>query len=406
MKRKYDAIVIGAGIIGSSITYHLIEEGFNGEILVIDKNEAIAEGNTALSAGAFRNIWGTQINIKMTNYSIEVFKKFHEEFGISIGMHQHGYLFTFYKEIWDEVVKHRDLWESSGVRIEFLDPLLIEKKVPGIKTSVKNIDPEIVEFLEIKDIVGGLFGLDCGSFDPTAVAKGYFNKAKENRNVKIELKKEVKRIVIEGGKSKGVELTDGTRIDSDIVILATGAWSRDILEKSGIDEKNNIPVYPVKRMLFITNLPPIEGFNSIPLTIIDKGIYFKVETGNLMIGRAKKEQKPGFDMEPELKYYTDEINVYMQERIPGTEYCQIKSMWGGLYANTIPDHNAIIGLHPDIKALFICTGFSGHGAMTAPAVGKGLAELLVKGRYETIDLSPLRYERFREEKLIVESIVI
>ena len=406
MKEKYDAIVIGTGIIGSSITYHLVEKGFNGDILVVDKNEAIAEGSTALSAGAFRNIWGTKINIEMTNYSIEVFKHFEEKFGISIGLHQHGYLFTFYREPWERVIKNKNIWEENGVRIVLLEPHEIENKVPGLKTSVKDMDPEVVEFLGIEDIVGGIFGPDCGSFDPTAVTKGYFEKAKEMGNVDILLKSEVKRIIIENNRVHGVELVNGTKVESELVILSAGAWSRGILERSGVEEEKNIPVQPVKRMLFITNLPPIEGFDKIPLTIIDKGIYFKIETGNLMVGRAKEDQAPGFDLEPELSYYTDEINVYMQERIPGTEYCQVKSMWAGLYAITEPDHNAIIGFHPDIKGLFICTGFSGHGAMTAPAAGMGSAELIINGKYESIDLSPLRFERFRDNELLVESIVI
>ena len=126
---------------------------------------------------------------------------------------------------------------------------------------------------------------------------------------------------------------------------------------------------PLNRMLFITNMPPIEGFERIPMTIIDNGVYFRPEGPNLMIGRADPDTPAGFDTTPDAKYYEEQINYYMQERIPGMERCRLMSMWGGLYDTNAVDHNAVLGEHPHVENLIFATGFSGHGAMESPAAG-------------------------------------
>ncbi len=407
MEKNYDLIIIGAGIIGTSILYHLYEEGFKGKTAVFDKEDAVGNFTTSLSAGAFRNIWSTDINMEMTNYSIKRFVEFEKEIGFPIGVHQHGYLFTYYKDNWDAIVEFKPRWDEKNVKAELLSPEEIERMVPGIKTRITDDDPEIIELLGIQDIVGGLFGPDCGSFDPSAAAKGYVEMVlKKYSGVEMYLKKEVKRILFSNNKVEGIELLEGEKIFSPWVVLAAGPYSKKILQDSGLEEEENIPVEPIKRMLFITNLPPIPGFEKIPLTIIDKGIYFKIESGNLLVGRAKEDQEPGFDMTPDINYYRDEINIYMQERIPGTEHCNVRSMWGGLYSVTIPDHNGILGKHPSKEGLFLAVGWSGHGAMVAPAVGKCTAELMIHGEYKTIDARPLCFERFKENKLIKETIVI
>ncbi|MDO9575993.1 MAG: FAD-binding oxidoreductase, partial [bacterium] len=219
--------------------------------------------------------------------------------------------------------------------------------------------------------------------------------------VEIHLGREIEKIIIEKGKVTGVEMTDGERVACDICVVASGAWSGVLLKKSGID----IPIVPIKRMLFTVYLPKELGFKHIPMTIIDKGVYFRVEAGNLLVGRAKEDQKPGFDTTVENKYYEDEMNPYMQVRIHGTEYCRILSSWGGLYSVT-PDNNAIIGKYPGVDGLYLITGFSGHGVMESPLAGQALAELIAEGEYKTIDLSPFSIKRFEEGKLIKETIVI
>jgi len=408
MGKGYDIIIIGGGIIGGSILYHLYEDGFKGTTLILEKKDALAQDSTSLSAGAFRNIWSTAVNMKLTSYSIEKFKHFKEEMGVAIGFEQIGYLFTYYEDNWKNIVDFKPEWDKNGINVELLAPDDIEKMVPNIKTGINHLDKEILEIIDIKEIVGGLFGKDCGMFNPTSIATGYFKKAKEmgGDNVHLMLKSEVNRLLF-NGKVKGIELKDGTKIEGDKIVVAAGAYSRDLLKASGIENEENIPVFPVRRQLFVVNMPPISGFDKIPFTIIDNGVYFKPEAENLLVGRADENQPVGYFYNADKNYYLDIINTYMQARIPGTEYCRIQNMWGGLYAINKEDENAILGDYPEIENLYLAVGFSGHGVMESAGVGKSMSEYILENRFKTIpEAEQLRFKRFKEGKLVKETIVI
>lgn len=409
MRKENDIIIIGGGIIGGSILHYLLRGGYKGSIAVFEKKEALADESTALSAGGFRNIWSTVVNMKLTTRSIEAFKVFKEETGISIGFDQRGYLFTYYQKDWDTIVDFKKVWDESGVKTELLDPSRIETMIPGYRATLDHLDAEIVEMLGIEEVVGGLHGEECGVFNPTACAMAYFELAVRDHAATVEVHKktEVKAVSMKDGAANGVVLSGGEFISAGTVVLAAGAFSRELLERSGVPEEQNIPMVPLKRMLFLVNRPPIDGFGKIPMVIIDNGVYFHPEADDLLVGRANPDQKPGYDYEMEKEYYVDIMNTYMQARIPGMEYCRIKNGWGGLYAHNTQDKNAIIGDHPDIANLIFATAFSGHGVMEAPAVGQCIAEKIVKGEFVSIpEVKALAFTRFREGKLVKETIVI
>jgi FAD-dependent oxidoreductase domain-containing protein 1 len=408
MPESFDLIIIGGGIIGGSTLYHLGNLGYRGRVLVLEREDALSKGSTALSAGGFRNIWTTPINMKLTSYSIDRLKHFREELDWPIGFDQRGYLFCQYEENFEEARKFGQQWAANGVRIEFLDAADVAKKVPGLRTGIDHIDPEVNEVLKMRPIAGGVFGPDCGSFDPSAAAQGYFERALEafGGRAELRLRASVRAIRTRDGRYEGVELADGSFIASEKIVVAAGAWTNQLLETSGISGEDLPPVVPIKRMLYITNFPPIEGFDRIPMTIIDYGIYFRPEGPNLLIGRADPHTAPGFDITADAQYYEEQINYYMQERVPGMERCRLMSMWGGLYDTNAVDHNAVLGEHPHLSGLIFATGFSGHGAMEAPAAGLALSELVFYGKYKTIDCAPLSIERFWQGKPIHETIVI
>lgn len=391
-------IVIGAGIIGASVTYHLKKLGFKERIDIYDSLLAPGEGSTALSAGGARNLWSTPLNISICTESLKKFAGFKEETGFGIGYEKIGYLFCLYQEEYKRIERFLPEWEKRGVDAELIPAERISDLVPGLEYAVDN---EIMELMSVSPFRGALYGRDCCAINPTSCTTAWFECAKKMGGVEIHLEQEIKKIVIENGKVTGVLLPDGKKVSCDICVVAAGAWSGVLMKRSGIE----IPIEPVKRMLYTVHLPEELGFGHIPMTIIDKGIYFRVEAGNLIVGRAKEDQKPGFDTTVENRYYEDEINPYMQVRISGTEYCRILSSWGGLYDVT-PDNNAIIGGYPGVKGLYLITGFSGHGVMEAPMAGQALAELVMDGEYKTIDLSPLGVERFEKGNLIKETIVL
>jgi len=404
-----DLIIIGGGIIGGASLYYLLEKGYDGTILVLEKSDALAQESTSLSAGGMRNIWSTTVNMKMTSYSIEHFSEFKDRFGINIGFERNGYLFTYYEDKWEEIVKFKPKWDEAGVEVELLSPDDIESMISGLITGVDHLDSEIIEMLSISPIIGGLFGKSCAIMNTTTAAQAYFeySKKKYSGRAKIRLNTEVDKIVIKNGEVNGVLTKVGDEILCEAVILAAGAWSEEILKRSEIPKEFNIPVVPIKRMLFVVSQPKSGNYENIPLTIIDNGVYFRPEAENLIVGCADKNQAPGFDTKPDRSYYEDYMNLYMQARIRGAEYCRIQNMWGGLYAVNTEDHNAIICEHPEIKNLYLNTGFSGHGIMEAPAAGLSIAEIILNGEVETIpEVKSLHFMRFKKEELVKETIVI
>ncbi|MFO8061621.1 MAG: FAD-binding oxidoreductase [bacterium] len=408
-----DIVIIGGGIIGGAITYNLFERGFNGHVTVLEKNNQLAQESTSLSAGGFRNIWSTEVNLKLTNHSIKAFREFKDRLGINIGFEQIGYLFTYYEDDWQDIVDFKPVWDKNDVNTELIKPEDIRKLVPGFKHGTDHIDPEENEILNMKPIAGGLFGPDCGAFNPTTCATGYFEYTRDKfrENLDIKLNATVKKILIDSNNEvEGVKLINDEIITCKTVILAAGAWSSEILANSTDEDDYHLPVLPWKRQLFTVKMPKIEGFEHIPMTIIDNGVYFRPEAGNILAGRADNDQAFGFETEPDPHYYEEQMNYYMSARIPGMEYCRIvskASMWGGLYAHNTKDKNAIIGYHPDIDNLFLATGFSGHGVMEAPAVGLAVSEKIMDDKYITIpEVEQLGFERIRENALIKETIVI
>ncbi len=404
-----DLVIVGGGIIGGASLYYLLEQGYDDDILVLEKSDALAQESTSLSAGGARNIWSTTVNMKMTSFSIKQFSEFKERFGINIGFEPNGYLFTYYEDEWDNIVKFKPHWDEAGVETELFSPEDIESMIPGLKTGIDHLDSDVLEMLSISPIVGGLFGRGCAILNATAVAQAYFDYSKDRyaRKVKVRLNAEVDKIMTKGNILKGVLTKDGEMIECEKVILAAGAWSNEILSRSEIPKEHNIPVVPIKRMLFVVSQPKSGDYNKIPLTIIDNGVYFRPEADNLIVGRADENQSPGFDTKPDRSYYEDYVNLYMQARIEGAEYCRIQNMWGGLYAVNTEDHNAIICEHPDIKNLYICTGFSGHGVMESPAAGLSIAEIILGGAPKTIpEVRSLNLARMKKRELVKETIVI
>ncbi|MDR1841520.1 MAG: FAD-binding oxidoreductase [Holophagales bacterium] len=411
--RTYDLVAVGAGIASASLVYNLLKQGFKGSILTLDRLDAVAQGPSAFSAGGFRNLWTTSINQQLCSRGIEILKGYKDEIGVSCGFKQTGYLFTYYAKAWERIPEAAKIWSDNGVNFELWTPQQIEAKIPGLKCGTDHIDPEVAEYLGFEPIVGGVFGNDCGAFDPSQAAVGYFEKAAAFANKPtVQLRTEAVKILFDAsGRTEGVVIKDASgaeeTVKAGIVALCAGPWTNELLERSGVPKEHRLPIINQKRMLFITDFPDQDPrWMDIPMTIIDQGIYFKEEAGNLMIGKARKDAPDSLETEFEPDYYVEEINLPMQERIPSVAVCKLKSGWASLYDTVTEDHNAILGWHEEYPGLLLQTGYSGHGAMESPAAGICLAELVITGKYQTIDCSPLRWGRFREKQLVHEKIVI
>jgi glycine/D-amino acid oxidase-like deaminating enzyme len=410
--RKFDIVVVGAGIAGASLVYHLAKLGFTGSILAVDRGESIAAGASSHSAGGFRNLFTSDINVKISNLGMKILSRFKEDMGMSVGFVRNGYLFTYYEDVWKQIDKVAGILTEEKVRFELLTPAQLEAKIPGLRCGVDHIDPETREFLELEPIAGGLYGPDCGAFDPSQAAVGFFERALNDFPVKpvLQLNTEVEAVTFDAkGRPTGVRLNKGgtvETVEAGLVALCSGPWTNQLLQRSGVPSQDLMPVIAQKRMLFITDFPDSDPrWQDVPLTSIDQGIFFKFESGSLMWGKAREDTPDSLEMNFEPDFYVNEINLVAQERIPIAARCKLKRGWAHLYDTTTPDHNAIVGWHPNHPNLLLQMGYSGHGAQQGPAVGLCLAELIVNGRYQTVDCHPLRFERFQEKDLVLEAAI-
>lgn len=411
--RKFDMVVIGAGIGGGSLTYNLLKQGFTGSILVVDQGETVAAGATSHSAGGFRNLYTTDINMKISNKGIEILKRFKEDMGMAIGFQQNGYLFNYYEADWKQMPGVAAILEANKVNFKLLTPAQVEAKIPGLHCGVDHIDPEVREALGMEPIAGGLFGADCGSFDPSQATVGYFERAASDFKVKpkVQLNTQAVEVIFDqAGRATGVRLkTAGAEelVEAGMVALCTGPWTNKLLQASKFPAEDLMPIISQKRMLFMSDFPDNDPrWQDIPLTSIDQGIFFKFESGSLMIGKARIDAPDSLDTTFEPEYYINEINLVMQERMPIAAKCKLKSGWAHLYDSNTADHNAIVGWHENHPGLLLQVGYSGHGAQQGPSVGLCLAELVVHGKYQTIDCRPFRWSRFQENELVTEAYIL
>jgi sarcosine oxidase subunit beta len=377
MEKTADVVIIGGGVIGVSIAYHLALKKA-GRIILLEKGQ-LGEGSTSRCVGGIRSQFSTEINIFFSLESIKTFERFEEGFGINPEFKRIGYLFLATTELEMRVFKENiKLQRKLGIPVELLNPDELKARWP---------------YLRVDDILGGTFCPWDGYAGPNEVLSGFVSGAKK-AGVRIYEGTGVLGISLSKGKANGVK-TKREEISTPIVVNAGGPFASAIGEMAGV----KIPVKPLRRQIFIT--APFHLTNqAIPLTIdFHKGWYFRQEVDGLLLS-GPLDSEPSFNLgiDYEAMAETSENAIY---RVPALERAHIARGWAGLYEIS-PDHHAILGKVPEVEGFILANGFSGHGFQHSPAVGKVIAELIVEGKATTIDISPLSIERFEKGELIIE----
>jgi len=382
MRSHADVVIIGGGIIGFSVAYHLAKMKI-GQIVLLEKEAMIGEGSTSKAAGGIRAQFAQKVNVEMSMVSEEFFRNFSAETDYEAIFDQVGYLFLIQDEKDIEIFKKsHELHRKLGLPVELLEPKQILKVAPHVS---------------VEDIKLGTFCLKDGIADQWEFLMG-FEKAARRLGVEVELEAEVTGIDSVAGEILAVQTTRG-KIKSPVVVNCAGPYSRKIGAMVGA----KVEVDPYKRQIVTTGeLKFIKP--TIPMVVdVSSGLYCHKESNGLLLGWADKNQKPSFDISVEPDY-TDAILEKALHRIPQLETAEIANQWAGLYEST-PDHLAIIGWAPEVKRMFHCCGFSGHGIMHSPAAGLVTAEM-ISGKKPSIDISSLSPERFAKGKLVSETNVI
>jgi len=381
MQRAYDIVIIGGGIIGLSTAWYLAEAGA-GTILVIEKDR-LGEGSTGRCAGGIRLQFSTEINILFSLKSMPVYETFLQEFGRDIGFKRHGYLFLAQeREEMEQLEHNHSLQRGHGIPVDLLGPSELEKEWP---------------FLNVSDLQGGTFCASDGYAGPYEAVQGFYSRG---RDVGVQYLEGAQVIGIDtdNGRVKAVR-TNERSFAAGAVIVAAGAYSAGVAALAGVE----IPVKPYRRQLFFT--APFTALPSVFPLIIDYhcGWYFRREGAGVLLA-GSQDRHSSFDTHTDFDAvcFSAEHGVH---RVPLLEGCEIQGGWGGSYDIT-PDCHAILGAAEELQGLYLACGFSGHGFMHAPAAGRVMAEIIMRGRPETIDASALSPGRFRRGELIDEPMTV
>jgi sarcosine oxidase subunit beta len=367
--RRASAVIIGGGVMGVSIAFHLAEAGVRDVVLV--ERDALGAGSTSKAAGGVRAQFSDRLNIELGMRSLEAFRRFGQRPGQEIDLHQVGYLFLL--ETPEQVAAFQqsvDLQKSMGVPSRMLSP---EEAL------------ELSPLIDASGLSGAAFSPTDGHCTPESVVLGYATAARR-LGVRILTGCRATGIVTRGGEIAAVD-TEAGRIETDTVICATGAWSREVGSWVGVD----LPVTPVRRQILITepvpDLPP-----NLPMTLhFGTSFYFHTEGAGLLIGMSDPDEPPGFDTRPD-DAWLPRLTAAIERCAPRLLDVGLSSGWAGLYEMT-PDHNALIGEARSVSRFLYATGFSGHGFLMGPAVGEVVRDLVL-GVPPYVDISPLDAGRF------------
>jgi sarcosine oxidase subunit beta len=386
--KKTEIIIIGGGVVGASVAYHLTMRGAK-DVLILERENRQGLGSTGKATGGVRAQFETDINIKMSVYSLDFFSNFNELTGVDCGYERRGYLFL----------------ATDEKQFDYLKGSVEKQKSHGVK-AVEIVDTktisEIVKGLNCEDIRGGSFGANDGFINPLGVLDGFTKKAIEN-GAKIQSQTEVLTINLSDGKVQSVETNRG-QIECEKIVLCAGAWARNLAKTVGID----LPVEPQKRQIVWAKSEK-DLQENLPMVIdLSNGFHFrpaKDSRNEALFAFPDNDGQPSLDTNFD-ESFIKKVYAKAKHRAPflaETEVVREKCR-AGLYENT-PDHHAIIG-GGEIENLYFCNGFSGHGVMHSPASGRAIAEIMLDGEASFLDVSSLSLERFANGELLHETAFI
>jgi sarcosine oxidase subunit beta len=378
-------VIVGAGVMGASIAYHLAARGCT-DVLILEKELTEISGTTARSVAGVRHQFSSEVNVRLSLYSIERIKHFTEEIGGHADLHQHGYLFLIDDPAtWQEYQRNAEMQRRLGARVETLTPEEATRFIPQTR---------------LDGLLGATYGPDDGHCDAHGIALGYLNRARE-LGARLLRATSATGFRIEEGRVTAVLAPDGP-IGCEIVVNAAGPYAGEVAALAGLD----VPVKPYRRVVYVTepfSLIP----DAIPLTIdVGSGFYLRKEQQNVLFGASNYDEPSSHNLQIDWDWL-DTVLEKGFARFPILERAGLaeKLCWAGSYEIT-PDHMPILGRHPELSNYVDASGFSGHGVMHSPATGLLIAEEILDGRAHTIEIDELRIARFRGRELRREQNVI
>ena len=388
-------VIVGGGVVGSSIAWHLRTGGFTGDVVVVERDPTYRRASSFLAMGGVRQQFGSAANIRLAQHSVRFYERFDSamrtaEHQPRAWFRQRGYLFLANDDNAERFERRYARQRALGARVERLDVDAVRALVPD---------------LAVDDIRFGIFGPDDGYANPREVLAGFRHAAAAAGATYVT--GEVTRLHVSAGRVDGVTLDDGAALDARQVVNAAGPFAAGLAALADL----HLPVTPVRQHLFRCALPH-HWPHRFPVVVDPGGVHWRhddpVAFGDpdrIIVARTKPDEPPGENFDCDQARWTTGFRPPLVARLPAFEAAELIEGWAGLYEMT-PDHNPLLGEHPELAGFYLANGFSGHGLMMAPATGTALAELLMTGASTSLDIGAFdpgrfaRGEEFRDDAMI------
>ena len=392
MAEHCDVVIVGGAVVGSAAAYFLsAHPGFTGSVRVIEADPSYQWCATTRSVASIRHQFSTPGNIRMSQFGTLFVRDIARHLAVDgnkpdVGFREAGYLFLASASGLPVLRSNHAVQRECGVDVALLSPSELAQRFAWLYTE---------------DLAGGSLGLSGeGWLDAHSLMHALRRKAR-TQGVTYQGARAT-GLVRHGHHIDAVVLDDGTQLQCGVVINAAGTGAAELARTAGID----LPVQSRKRCVFHFDSPA--SAPGCPLVIDPSGVYFRPEGTGFLCGVAlPQDQDPqcvDFDVQHAL--FDDLIWPTLAQRVPGFEAARVRNAWAGHYDVNVLDHNLILGAHPQVDNLLFANGFSGHGLQQSPAVGRALAELVVAGRFETLDLAEFGWSRVLENRPLREINVV
>jgi FAD-dependent oxidoreductase domain-containing protein 1 len=386
---RTDVAVIGGGVMGCALAYWLTRLDPTVEVTVIERDPSYKHASSALSAASIRQQFSSSVNIRISQASIAFLRSVAEELAFgdekpSISLQESGYLYLADAAGAAQLRRSQALQRSCGA-----DIALLEGAALGARFSWLNTD----------DVSVGALGLSGeGWFDGYALMMALARKARAQGARYIHA--EVCGFNIADGRVTHVAMADGSRLGSGHVVNAAGPWARQIAILAGLE----LPVFAQRRTVYVISCPA--KMTPFPLLIDTSGFWIRPEGRNFIAGLSPTDALSDEPLQPDWDGFEQRLWPALAHRVAAFEQARLERAWAGYFEMNAFDQNGILGPQPELANYLNLNGFSGHGMQQAPIVGRGVAELILHGRFESLDLSDLLYTRIAERRPLIEANVI
>lgn len=373
-----DVLIAGGGLIGCATAVSLLRADPSLDVLVVEPDPTYELAASPRASGGIRQLFTRPENIALSQYTLEVVGRWHDFVEAAdapdLGWRPQGYLFVAGPESTHVLRANLDVQRAHGVRCEWLEPADVAERFPALYAG---------------DLGPAVHSPDDGWLDPHAFLTGFQRSAKElGARFLVD---RVRDVDVSGTTVTGVRLEHGGTVGAQAMVNAAGCWAPELAAAAGMP----VPVEPMRRFEHQVEGPvDLTGY---PFVKDPAGLAIRPEGTGASVGLVDFTHPGGFDLTVDGTYFDTVVWPALAHRIPGLDRARLRATTVGLYDQNRLDGNMVLGNWPGhLDNYYLACGFSGHGMMHAPGVGRALAELIVYGRYRTLDLSALGYARIPE----------